>query len=340
LKILSNLPKITFFFVAVLLVQNVSSQVVANFTTEDTVGYAPFTVNFINQSTGDINIYLWAFGDGGTSSSLNPSYTYTRPGIYTVQLSVTNGLFNDEIIKRNYITVNINPFPPIITSFAPTSDSAGETVTIYGQHLTSTTAVSFGAYRAISFSVLSDTVITAVIGDGATGAIYVTKASGVDSLSGFTYLGEPLKQQLCPPFGSATLVATLAGTNYQWQQSTDSVHFNNISNNANFNGVNSDTLQLSNIPSSSYGYQYRCIVDGNNSNVYTLQFTDTWTGAVDSVWSNPSNWSCGTVPDNNTDVIINGGTVVLNISATVRSLTVSSNASFTIKAPYVLTVTH
>ena len=63
-------------------------------------------------------------------------------------------------------------------------------------------------------------------------------------------------------------------------------------------------------------------------------------GASDSSWENLVNWSCGSIPDSNTDVIINGGTIVLSSNATVRSLKVSPSASFTIVTPYTLTVTH
>ena len=49
-----------------------------------TAGYAPFTATFTNLGTGVTN-YSWNFGDGvGTSTSANPSYTYSNPGIYTV----------------------------------------------------------------------------------------------------------------------------------------------------------------------------------------------------------------------------------------------------------------
>ncbi|HMO60932.1 MAG TPA: RagB/SusD family nutrient uptake outer membrane protein [Ferruginibacter sp.] len=34
-----------------------------------------------------------------------------------------------------------------------------------------------------------------------------------------------------------------------------------------------------------------------------------WTGAADSLWQNPANWSCGKVPDANTDVYVLGGTI-------------------------------
>jgi PKD repeat protein len=41
-------------------------------------------------SDGTIASYLWAFGDGSTSTSAGPSHTYTAAGTYTVSLTVTD----------------------------------------------------------------------------------------------------------------------------------------------------------------------------------------------------------------------------------------------------------
>lgn len=56
-----------------------------------------------------IQSYLWDFGDGVTSSSPNPNYTYSTPGTYTVSLVVNYNNCLSTIIKNNYITI----LPPI-----------------------------------------------------------------------------------------------------------------------------------------------------------------------------------------------------------------------------------
>lgn len=43
-----------------------------------------------NDSDGSISSYSWDFGDGNTSSSANPSHTYTSAGTYNVSLTVTD----------------------------------------------------------------------------------------------------------------------------------------------------------------------------------------------------------------------------------------------------------
>jgi hypothetical protein len=143
---------------------------------------------------------------------------------------------------------------------------------------------------------------------------------------------------LCPG-GSAAFSSYITGTNYQWQLNTGG-GFANISNNANYSGTNTVNLQLTNIPSSWYGYQYRCVVDGTNSSVFYLRFLNTWTGAVDYTWENPGNWSCGSLPDANTDVIISSGAVGVNSNVSVRSIQVSPGVLFTVNPGNTLTVTH
>jgi hypothetical protein len=144
---------------------------------------------------------------------------------------------------------------------------------------------------------------------------------------------------LCPN-GGTTITSSLSGASYQWQMSTDSILFSNIFDNANYTGTNSAALQLSNIPSSWYGRQYRCVLASSNSNVVTITFVNYWIGAVSSNWENPANWSCGSVPDLNTDVIINSGNVLLNSNTTIRSLRLNPSASLTVGTGFTLTIKH
>jgi hypothetical protein len=68
--------------------------------------------------------------------------------------------------------------------------------------------------------------------------------------------------------------------------------------------------------------------------------TNTWTGTVNNTWETAGNWSCGVVPDATMDVIINSGTVTLNSNRSCRSIRVNPTATFTVNAPFVLTVVH
>jgi PKD repeat protein len=58
-----------------------------------TGGTVPLEVNFTgDQSTDDegIESYLWTFEPGETSAEVNPTYTFTDIGVYTVELTVTD----------------------------------------------------------------------------------------------------------------------------------------------------------------------------------------------------------------------------------------------------------
>lgn len=72
---------------------------------------APLTVNFTNQTTvkttGNPSVsYAWDFGDGATSTDLNPIHTYTAEGKYTVKLTASslNGC-KKTITKTDYIQI-------------------------------------------------------------------------------------------------------------------------------------------------------------------------------------------------------------------------------------------
>lgn len=62
---------------------------VSGFTASPASGTVPLTVQFTNQSTGEIETYLWDFGDGFTSSEISPSHTFLNAGNYTVELTVS-----------------------------------------------------------------------------------------------------------------------------------------------------------------------------------------------------------------------------------------------------------
>lgn len=63
------------------------------------------TVQFTDTSTGSPTSWLWNFGDATTSTSQNPTKTYSTPGTYTVTLTATNAGGSDGETKTGYIVV-------------------------------------------------------------------------------------------------------------------------------------------------------------------------------------------------------------------------------------------
>ena len=78
----------------------------AAFTATNTVGDAPLTVQFTDQSSREPTAWSWDFGDGETSTVQHPTHTYTVPGTYSVTLTVTNAAGSAAVTKTDLVAVN------------------------------------------------------------------------------------------------------------------------------------------------------------------------------------------------------------------------------------------
>jgi PKD repeat protein len=63
-------------------------------------GCPPIVINFENTSTFGTK-YLWSFGDGDTSSEINPGHIYVKPGSYKVRLIANGGSNCADTIEAN-----------------------------------------------------------------------------------------------------------------------------------------------------------------------------------------------------------------------------------------------
>jgi hypothetical protein len=141
------------------------------------------------------------------------------------------------------------------------------------------------------------------------------------------------------PNGFIRFTSNLTGLTYQWQVNSGSGYVNIPPVSVYYSGYNTNQLVISNAPSSMYGYEYRCIVNGTGiSTVSRLKFASYWNGSVDRNWENPLNWSCGTVPDQDTDVYVTNGSVLLNSNRSCRSFTVWPGASVEVANGFALTI--
>ena len=107
-------------------------------------GPSPLSVAFTGHYIGNPTNYLWNFGDGNTSTSANPTHTYSNVsgGQFTVTYTAynTNGTYNGNAVlgakgstatstNTNYITLYTPlPIPSFTTS--PTSLDTGSSVTL------------------------------------------------------------------------------------------------------------------------------------------------------------------------------------------------------------------
>ena len=87
----------------------------AAFSLDNGTGCAPLLVQFLDESTGDIDSWQWTFpgGNPNNSSDQNPQVIYETPGTFDVILEVTNSAGGDAITYENYIFVDL----PIFAGF-------------------------------------------------------------------------------------------------------------------------------------------------------------------------------------------------------------------------------
>lgn len=91
------------------IVIHVGSSYLASFYATKDSGCAPLATQFHN-TTANPSSVLWLFGDGGTSTQLDPSHTYQNPGNYTVTFIVTTASgCSDTLTKPNYIVAGVTP---------------------------------------------------------------------------------------------------------------------------------------------------------------------------------------------------------------------------------------
>jgi gliding motility-associated-like protein len=136
---------------------------VANFG-QDTTSICPGDIiNFSDSSSNGVNAWAWDFGDGGSSTAQNPTYTYLNSGIYTVSLIVTNAAgCTDSISITNLIIVNPNPVAafsandstacqvPFLVNFTDLSTGATSWSWNFGDGNTANTQNPSNIYTALS----------------------------------------------------------------------------------------------------------------------------------------------------------------------------------------------
>jgi PKD repeat protein len=122
---------------------SVGTSVVADFSASPREGCVSLPVQFSDLSTGsDIDLWDWDFGDGGRSTSRNPSHTF-GPGIWTVRLTASSTLDSDTETKTGYITVHAD----LVAAF-----TANQTTVCEGDEVRFTDTSSGGGITSWSWS--------------------------------------------------------------------------------------------------------------------------------------------------------------------------------------------
>ncbi|MFN7995653.1 MAG: choice-of-anchor tandem repeat GloVer-containing protein [Bryobacteraceae bacterium] len=157
------------------------------------VGLSPFIKTLL--TSGKVGAVVKILGTnltGATTVTFNgtaAAFTVVRPSLITttVPVGATTGKVRVVTSTRTLVSNIAFRVTPVVSGFLPTSGTAGTVVVITGESLAGATTVSFGGAKATSFSVDSNTQITAAVPAGAkSGSITVTTPGGI-AVSGGTF---------------------------------------------------------------------------------------------------------------------------------------------------------
>jgi hypothetical protein len=168
-------------------------------TSNVTSGPSPLSVAFVGHYIGNPNSYLWDFGDGNTSTSANPTHTYSNVlgGQFTVVYTAynTNGTYSGNAnagakgstatsTNTNYITL-FTPLPIPSFNTSPTTLDTGSSVTLTNTSQFATSySINYGDGNIVnpgnSFTTNSHTYINSANTD----AIYGINLTGTNQTAG------------------------------------------------------------------------------------------------------------------------------------------------------------
>lgn len=112
-----------------------SPQVKALFDTPD-IGCAPYNAVFKNTSLGGLQ-FLWAFGDGSTSTDSDPTHLYNLPGTYQVKLLAFDTSSCNKIDSTTF-TIRVSPKPTAAFAYTPISPVENKATTFINQSIGAT----------------------------------------------------------------------------------------------------------------------------------------------------------------------------------------------------------
>ncbi len=96
----------------------------ANLALNTISGCAPFTASLVNTSANAAS-FIWDFGDGNTSTSPTPLYTYTNVGSYMIMLIASDSTTCNKS-DTAYLPINVFPPAQLVPQLTPTYVCKGQ----------------------------------------------------------------------------------------------------------------------------------------------------------------------------------------------------------------------
>jgi hypothetical protein len=336
-----------------------------NYSTPDfvVIGPGPYITNFaptVGSASGGLQVTIQGvhFQSGGATNAYfngqaaahfflqtDHSILVTNPvGTTSGPISVRS-VYGTAGTTNNTFTAPFFYVPPSISGFSPASGRMGSNVVITGANFLSTTAVSFDAITASSFTVLSNGAVQASVPTNATtGAVRVTAPAG-SALSSSAFTVPPTIYGFSPNFGSIGTSITITGANFN--VGTPTVRFNGVS--ASLSGTPSFSQLTAVVPSTTTGPISVTTSDGSDTNAALFylparitSFTPTNSGPGSTATITGTNFLGATAvsfngvsasftpPTNNTTVVttVPGGFTTGPISVTTPAGTTNSSGLF------------
>ena len=202
----------------------------------NTVSQLPFIQSF-TPTTGSAGTSVTITGSnfsGATAVSFGgiPASSFVVNSASSITAIVGTGTSGDVSVTTplGIASLGVFNYLPSISSFSPASGSAGTIVTLTGNGFIGTTDVSFGGVAAASFTIVSNTTITAVIGSGMSGNISVSNPAGTTSLGTFTFIPTqpPVITSFTPLSGKTGSTVIITGNNFNSNPAANNVYFGSI----------------------------------------------------------------------------------------------------------------
>ena len=219
--------------------------------------------------SGTISAYQWKVGGSDILGAINPTFTATDAGNYSVVVTNSNGC--STISTAFAVTVNALPTTSISGN---ASFCAGGNTVLNSNATAGSGTISSYQWKIGGSDILGATNPTYIATDAGNYSVIVTNSNGcsttatafavtVNALTNIS--GNPINQ-IIYALNNTMFSVTAAGTSpitYKWQESTDGgATFNNLSDAGVYSGTATYTLNLAVVPISMNGYKFRCVVTG------------------------------------------------------------------------------